>query len=106
MFETHSFSVWVTDVFAFKMGGAGIQGKGSLRGEMAGLGRCDDTETRRNGKPARTLLLLLLVSCAFPSSPSSPCQPRVSRDPATAGDVKFVDAVDAMLPTSVREWRF
>jgi hypothetical protein len=57
MFETHSFSVWaleLTDVFVFEMG-AGISTSAcSLRGEMAGV-MVDDTETRRNGKPARTL---------------------------------------------------
>jgi hypothetical protein len=71
---------------SFKMGGEGAGIRRSLRGEMAGLGRCDDTETRRNGKPALYLAwacwsgFLHLSFVAF-----LPYQPKVSRDPATAG---------------------
>jgi hypothetical protein len=51
----------------------------------------DDTETRRNGKPARTLPGLgglvwsgyLRLHLSF--LPFLPYQPKVSRDPATAG---------------------
>jgi hypothetical protein len=83
MFETHSFSE-LTDVFAFKMGGLVFK-VGSV-GEMAGV-MIPRPVVTGNGKPARTLPglagyrhLSFLTFLTF-----LPYQPKVSRDPATAG---------------------
>jgi hypothetical protein len=101
-----------------RLDGVGEEGGWYSRESWWRNGWCDDTETRRNGKPAPTLpgiagYLHLHLHHSFVAF--LPYQPKGSRDPATAGrggDVKFVNAVDAvyavdaLLPTSVREWRF
>jgi hypothetical protein len=90
---------------SFKMGGEGAGIRRSLRGEMAGvmIPRPVVMGSQHFTLPG----LAGLVSCTFPSSPSflTNRKSHVIRQ-LRGGDVKFVSAVDAVEPTSVREWRF